>query len=174
MKVILIILLVIIIPILWILFTEITIIIDSRNRIYELKIWSIGKANVIIEGENIKFFVQLFFIHKQLTIDVFDYFTTTSKKEKKKDKKREVEKKQSKSPFSLNKIKQLMRTFEFRKFYLNVDLGDSYYNALMFPVISLFKYHHINVNINFQGNYELLLVVKNRLIRLLYTFIFKS
>jgi hypothetical protein len=165
-QLVLIIFLVLLSVILWFLVAPLVITIDSIQGRYELRLVSIGFINLMIENENILLRFNILFFRKTIKIDPFKITATKQKTiEKKKKKKRNWMKMK-------DKIKRFFRSFKLEKLWLNVDTDSYYYNAFLYPVFYFIKGKNYHLNINYQGNNELCLVLKNRPIRILYALIF--
>lgn len=71
----------------------------------------------------------------------------------------------------LQMAKKMLRTFRVRQCRLWLDTGDYLWNAWLFPVGWLSRNPHAGIWINFQGKNEGILLVENRLGRLLWAVI---
>ncbi len=80
--------------------------------------------------------------------------------------------KKSKSSFVRWQLaKKIARTFKVRQCQLWIDTGDYVWNAWLFPAGWFFRKPNVGVWINFQGKNEGLLLVENRLSRVLWAII---
>lgn len=166
MEVILIIFLLLISLMLWFLIAPLIITIDSNNNRYELRLVSIGFVKVLFENNQFIIHFRILFFERRMNIDPF-------KKSKAKPKKEEKKKKKKISWSRMkHKMKRVFQSFEIEKCWLNLDTDNYYYNAFLYPIFFFIKGKNYRFNINFQGNNECSLVLKNRLIRLLIAFIF--
>lgn len=66
---------------------------------------------------------------------------------------------------------KLVRSFRIKKFRMEIDTGDSVMNAKLYPMYAVFPFLNIDFGINFEGRNELALVIENRPIRIIRSFI---
>jgi hypothetical protein len=153
----------------WIVVAPIIIKINSTQQVYELHWVSIGHASVLFNTDQIIVAFQIFFFKKRIAIDLFKICTST--KESKPDRKKNKSKSYSFSKTGY-KVKKVLQSFQVKKLWLNLDTDDYYYNAFLYPIFFFVKGDHYRLNINYQGKNELILIVKNRFIRILFAIIF--
>ena len=156
---------------LWLLLAPFTITIDNKQQLYELRWLSIGYLKLNFENEQVLLQFRLLFYRKRKSIDLFKLLTSKQDSEPKEEKK-----KKSKKPMSWAKIKHktsnLFKSFTLKKFWLNIDTDNYYYNAFLYPIFFFIKGKNYRMNINFQGENELSLVLKNRPIRIVFALLF--
>ena len=114
----------------WVLVAPLIIRIDTKQQVYELRLASIGHANVLFENYKIIIALQIFFIRKIIQIDIFK----TAKPKKEGELK--VKKKRSKSVSWKKmwlKTKRVFQSFELKKLWINIDTNNYYYNAFFIP-----------------------------------------
>ncbi len=154
----------------WVLLIPIVINIDSRRGIYELQLKSIGRARVSFKEDQFEIEFKNRLLRRTWKIDPFK---PSKKKKKKKD---SPAKKRTKKVYSFSKIqhkaKRIVKSFQLKKLWLNIDTSDYYYNGLLYPIFYFIKGKNYQMNINFNGDNDLLLVVQNRPIRILIALIF--
>ncbi|GAA4809997.1 hypothetical protein GCM10023330_16250 [Litoribaculum gwangyangense] len=71
----------------------------------------------------------------------------------------------------LMKIFRVLRTFKVKQVYVNMDTGNYILNAKLYPIFSLLNYKFGNFHVNFLGQNELVLLIKNRPINIIKAFI---
>ncbi len=156
----------------WILLAPIFFVIDTKNGIYEIRIKSIGHLDIGLEQEMLTIDVQIFFIKRKFDIDLFKISKAKKGKKGKQIKKDKSEKKRSRfynKEWNAERIQRVLNSFQIQTFRLNIDTHNYYHNALLYPVLYLINRANMNLNVNFIGNNEFMMVVKNRLSRILYT-----
>lgn len=130
---------------------------------------SIGHADMLFDGSQFIIKFQIFFIKKKLAIDLFQAPITPGKE-------KETTKKKRKKSYSFSKVrrkaKRILQSFRLEKFYLNIDTDNYYYNAQLYPLLFFAKGKKYQMTINYRGENELFLIIKNRLIRLLFALFF--
>ena len=139
--------------------------IDSIHQRYELQLVSIGFAKVRFEKDQALLKFRLFFFSKTIIFDPFKISRPKKKKVKKKKKSIGWTKMQ-------HKAKGLLKSFKLEKLWLNIDTDNYYYNAFLYPIFFFIKGKNYRININYQGENELILILKNRPIRILFALIF--
>ncbi len=143
--------------------------VDSNQNIYELRWVSIGYAKLLFKHEQafVKFRI-LFFTHTK-SIDLPELFRSKAEKKPK-------TKKKSKKSYSWKTIRhkttKLFKSFKLEKFWLNIDTDNYYLNAFLYPVFHFLRGKNYRLKINYQGETELSLIVKNRPIRILFALLF--
>lgn len=156
---------------LWLLLAPFIITIDNKQQIYELRWLSIGHLKLNFENEQILLQFRLLFYRNIKNIDLFKLMTS-----KQDIKPKEEKKKKRKKPVSWEKIKHkainLFKSFTLKKLWLNIDTDSYYYNAFLYPVFFFLKGKNYRMNINYQGENELSLVLKNRPIRIVFALLF--
>lgn len=163
----LIILIILLVLITILLLTPIRFKIDSNKNIYLAEWKHLISAKVLLQNDEPIVQVKSFFWRKE-----FNLLKIKSSPSKTTQKKKKVSK-QNKSKFNFrNKIKPLLKSFQVRKFFINIDTNDYVWNAYLFPVFHFLKNEKRQLHINFQGNVEVLLDIQNRPIRILWVLIF--
>lgn len=92
------------------------------------------------------------------------------------------QKKEKKSEASLPKWKQIkfvtktlwqfIRKSKLKEFYLNIDTKDVIANSLLFPVFAVINTRHkVDLNVNYLGNFSLVLDVRNNLLNFIVVII---
>lgn len=163
-----IILIVILAIVLYLLFVPLQLIIDTDNQLYAIKAKGLFMANVEWDDvEVIKVNIHTIFYRFNV------YPLRKSKKKKvKKLKTKAVDKPKKSVPFKT--VFNVIRTFEIKRFYLNIDTGNCISNAKLYPVISCLNYYtRSHIDVNFQGRNTLYLTIENRPIRIIKAIINK-
>lgn len=153
----------------WILIVPFTITIDSAKSLYELTLGKSIRANIFFTEEHLLVRIKVWFYNKDL---VFPWIKLMSSKSNTKeiDMKKPKTKRRLKIWDSGQKIKKVMRSFEIRKLWVNLDTGDSYYNSILYPIFFFAKGSNYRLNINYLGENEFSLIARNRLSKILLAF----
>lgn len=72
----------------------------------------------------------------------------------------------------LRKIKRMLQTFQVKTCEVNLDTGHYGYNAYLYPVFGLLSRPDRRLRINFTGEVLVKIIIRNRLYRILLSFIF--
>jgi len=149
------------------LFSPIQLKIDTRRQSYFLGWWGVGKARLLPVTDDLVIQLRIFFWKKHFHL----LKAHPKKKEKEKEKK---SKKSQKINFSKYKRKglRLLKSFEVKAFRLNLDTDDYVQNSYLYPVFYFLSNDQRQLTINYTGESELLLVVENRLYKILIAFFF--
>ena len=144
--------------------------IDSRRALIAFRWKRIGSANIRFSGEDIRLSVQLPIWRKTYSLLELGAM--------KRDKKRRTQKKERRRGTFLKmtrkRIKRLLYSFKILKFKLNLDTDDYVLNAYLFPIFSLLSSRGASqLGINYNGDFELQLLIENRLIRMIQAIIIK-
>ena len=160
----------------WLLLVPIQFIIESEERIYMLRVKSLGSVAIIFE-ENI-FILQLrsFFISRNIPLISKG---TKEKGIKKKSNRADEKEKMKKPEKKRNQRKWILRllripfSFRVKKLIVNIDSGDYIFNAYMFPVFGLLNHYgpDWSWNVNFYGKNQVSMKLQTTLIRLIYVYL---
>lgn len=156
--------------IVYLLLAPVIVWIDTLSNEYYVRIPGVVKMAVEShEKELIRLQLRVFFLN------FYFYPLKWKKKKKKKDEIKEFkpkkDKKKKKKRMSLGKMVRLMRTFRVQRFYLNIDTGDYALNAKLYPVFYLLNQTKGHFAVNFEDRNQLSLVIVNRPIRIVKSFI---
>lgn len=147
------------------LLVPITICLDTISNLYYIKLQGLFKAN--LEQHE----TELFRI--KLKILFIKYYIYPLKKgivnKPNKEKKVAVKKYNKRSLFF--RLFRVLRTFKTKYFYMNIDTGNCIANAKLYPIVALLNYKGGNYNVNFQGQNQLVLILKNRPINIIKSII---
>lgn len=144
--------------------------IDSSKNKYLIKWSGIGSLTLKPSEEDWFLNLKIGFWKKQFLISRL--MEGIWKKEKKKP---EPEKRKKKrKPFSFFKFRKkalrVLKSFKVRQCKIDIDTDDYYWNALLIPVFqAVNKGNYHRVAINFSGKNSILLLIENRLIKILYS-----
>ena len=152
--------------IIYLLFVPIIFCINTATHQYYLQIIGLAKASIESDEEQwIKIKMKVLFFK----FSFYPLKIIGSKKEK--ISKVKPNKKKSHKRMSIKTFIKIIKSFNVEKFYLNIDTGNCIYNASLYPMFAFLNYKLGGFHINFHGNNQLKLVVKNRPIRIIKAFI---
>ena len=146
----------------YILLMPIDLIVDTIDNQYAIKLGFLGRLR-IEKDEN--FLIRLR-LHTLLTH--FNFYPLKRRSPRKKDKK---SKKREFKWSHLKLMRKLFRSFEIKKFALELDTGNCITNARLFPVFAFLNYRGVDCAINFVDRNSMVLHIQNRPIRILKSFI---
>lgn len=150
----------------WMLFVRISVQIDTRTELYEMRI---GKAiRIFFEPVTKRFFLSVFGWKKAL-----DSFSAGEKKEKQ-GKAKPVRKKRRRMPLKklIRKMRAVLKTFHVTRFELDFDSNDVIANAYLFPVFFFLSGKRVKLRIRYDGENALVMEVNNRIVRILRAVLF--
>lgn len=177
-----IILLIIIVLFLWLLISPLVLYVNSITGKYYLELWRIIRVRVVFDDAHLVFLkIRLFFIPFRLYPIKWMLKKQIKKKakeeqeEKPKPEKKKTEKIKKAPGFSIVKrlLGTLLKSFSIRQLYINADTADYPVNAWLFPVASYLseRKKKVDLNVNFQGEYQVMLHVHFRMIVFVFYFI---
>lgn len=150
----------------WVLFVRMSVRIDTRIGVYEMRI---GRAiRVFFEPETKRFFLTVFGWKKAL-----DSFSAGGKKVPQEKEKR-VRKKRRRMPLKklIRKIRAVLKTFHVTRFELDFDSDDVITNAYLFPVFFFLSGKRVKLRVRYNGENALVMEVNNRIARILRAVLF--
>ena len=152
--------------ILYLLLLPIVIVIDTISDQYYVHLKGLAKANVIAdEKELFKIKLKVFFFN-------FSFYPLKKKKTTLDGKSKEKRvKKKSGRRVKFKTGLRVLKSFKIKQFYLNLDTGDCICNAKLYPIVAFLNHYEGNFHINYQGSNQLVLVLENRPIRIIKSFI---
>tara|TARA_R110000772_G_C13190678_1_gene429019 strand:+ start:64 stop:558 length:495 start_codon:yes stop_codon:yes gene_type:complete len=149
--------------VIYLLFARISLLIDTSTNRYLLKLQGICSVHAERdETEILKLRLQVFFMH-------FNFYPLAP--DKKKKIKPAKKKKKSRFSFTFQQGWRFLKSFQIKRFYLDLDTGDCITNAKLYPIFSMVNYKGGNFNINFRGRNKLVLDIQNRPIYIIKSFI---
>ncbi|MBD0849540.1 hypothetical protein [Maribacter arenosus] len=160
-----IILLVISAIIVYLLFVQLVLYIDTGTNEYYVRVKGLMKANIMPHKEEliqirIRAFFMNFYFYPINKIGTPIKPSTTKKLGIKK-----------KRQLGFRKGLRLLRSFEVKRFYVELDTGNCITNAKLYPLFALLNQKSGNFRINFEGKNQLILHLQNRPIHILKSFI---
>ena len=150
--------------VLYVLFLPLDLIINTIQNQYYIRAGVLAKARFTVD-ENYLFRIEL----RTLGIP----HTIYPLRKQKRIKKKTIAKK-GKSRFKWSYMKtavRLIRSFELKRFSLQLDTGNCITNAKLYPVFAYFNYLGSDLQVNFKGENQLHLHLQNRPIRIVKSFI---
>ena len=160
-----IILLVISAIIVYLLFVQLVLYIDTGTNEYHVRVKGLMKANIIPHKEElIQIRIRTLFMNFYFyPINKIGTSTKPSVTKKLGNKK--------KRQLGFRKGLRILRTFEVKRFYIDIDTGNCITNAKLYPLFALLNQKSGNFRINFEGKNQLILHLQNRPIHILKSFI---
>ncbi|MBO0324276.1 hypothetical protein J0X14_18345 [Muricauda sp. CAU 1633] len=143
------------------LFVPIQIYIDTDTLQYFVRIKGLAKASVEPDKKEL--------LRIRLKVLFFERCFYPIKKSSKP--KPPQKKTKHKRKIKFGKIVGVIRSFEVRRFALDMDTGDYVVNAKMYPVFMLLNQYVASFHINFEDRNRLLVDIRNRPYRILKSFI---
>ena len=162
-----IVLMIILLAIVALLFIPIDICIDTDNKQYYAELKGLAKANIEPDA------VQILRVSLKVPFKVFYFYPLQTLFAPKKRELKEKTKKEGKgrSRFSPRTMLRLVRSFSIRKWEFDLDTGDCITNAKLYPVFAFMNHRYGGFHINFEGKNHVLLLVRNRPIYMIKSFI---
>ena len=141
----------------YLLFARLSIYIDTGTNQYYIDLKRVFKLYLEYdEMEVIKLRLRMF--HSN-----FNFYPLRKSKRKKKKKRR--------SSLNTRQALRLIRSFRVRDVSLDLDTGNCITNAKLYPIFLGMNYTIGHFNINFEGRNRLVLLIENRPIRIIKSFI---
>lgn len=158
----------------WTLMAPISLNMDSSSNKYLINWGGLVSLALIPKKENWFLNLKIGFWKKKIFIS--DLLEKKMKSVKKEQKPQNKKKGQSTDFFnSFRKAKQILKSFKVRACKIDFDTDDYYWNALLIPAFQLInKGNQHRVAVNFKGKNSILIIIENRLIKILYSIIFKK
>jgi len=148
--------------------------IDSTKGLFRLRFHHLISARILLEYSSLILEIKSPIWNKRI-----DLLAQNESKKKTISEDKIPEKKKSKSrkkayKISFKKLKAMLRTFKINIFYVNLDFGDVFLNAKLFPIfLGLRLYTRKNLKVNFIGENEIKIEIENNMARIIWAFIFK-
>lgn len=167
-----IIILLILLPLVWLLIAPIRLVIDSKKGEYWIEWKGIAGARLLPVPGNLLLRFNILFWRKEL--DAQQELARRQDKPKN-PKKKKGKKSRSKQWLSFQKIRRkgirLLKSCSVKALRLNIDTDDYIINSYLYPIFYLLDRGKKRLSINYEGEAEVLLVVENRLYRMLIALI---
>jgi len=152
----------------WILFAPIFLYINTDEKKYSAGLKGFLNFNLIPDEE------QIFFIRIKIVFYSFNFFPLR-KKEKKPEADSKVKKpKKKKKKTGLktillikNIVWKTFKSFRLKKLYINLDTNDVMANAYLIPVFANLYRNNINLNVNYSGDFRMVINIENNIFRML-------
>jgi len=144
----------------------IVMVIDTRGNQYYIHLKGLAKANVVNDEK------EIFKIKLKVLFFNFNFYPLNKKTKVLYDneKKKKPKKRYSKQ-VSFKTGLRVLKSFKIKQFDMNLDTGDCICNAKLYPIFAFLNHYRGGFHINFQGRNHLILVLENRPIRIIKSFI---
>ena len=144
----------------------IVMVIDTRGNQYCIHLKGLAKANVVADEK------EIFKIKLKVLFFNFNFYPLNKKTKVlyNNEKKKKPKKRYSKQ-VSFKTGLRVLKSFKIKQFDMNLDTGDCIYNAKLYPIFAFLNHYRGGFHINFQGRNHLILVLENRPIRIIKSFI---
>ena len=163
--VLLIILFVFLLFVIYLLLTPITLFIDTESHQYYIQLRGLAKASIMQHDKEI-LIVKLKVLFLKFYVYPLNYLGLDKRN---KHKINNIKKKRM--LIKIKRILNILKTFRVKRFFVNIDTGNSYLNARLYPLFALLNYNRGNFHVNFEGQNQLVLLVKNRPIHIIKSII---
>ncbi|NER09080.1 hypothetical protein SAMN06265375_1011436 [Muriicola jejuensis] len=156
--------LVLVLVLIGLLFAPIDIYLDTRSNNYYAEIKGLVKASV--EADKLEI------LRIRVKVPFRQFYFYPLKPRRKKTGKKPSEKKGRKhwNRFAPKTIWRVLRSFEIKKWELDLDTGDCITNAKLYPLFALLNYRSGGFHVNFEGRNHAVLMVRNRPVSLIKSF----
>jgi hypothetical protein len=153
--------LVLVLVIIGLLFAPIDIYLDTSDNNYYAEIKGLMKASIEPDETQI--------LRIKVKVPFRQFYFYPLKPRRKKTGKKQSEKKERKhwNRFAPKTIWRVLRSFEIKKWNLDLDTGDAITNAKLYPLFSLLNYRYGRFHINFEGKNHAMLLMRNRPIKII-------
>ena len=150
-----------------ILISPLRLTIDTISNTYSVRWKGIIQVKLVTENQEPVINLQMLAFTKNINLS----HTINKKKVEKKDNK--YKSKKSKK-VSFQKMKQLLRTFTIKTFYVNLDFDNYILNSYLFPIFFFLTSQNRSLHINYTGNNEIQLILENRPYKILSAYLFSE
>jgi integrase len=149
--------------VIYLLFTSLSVFIDTSANRYCLELKGIFSINAESHASEILIF--------RLHIFFFDFIFYPLRPNKKKKIKTKKKYKKSKFFLTFKQVYRIIKSCKIKRFFMDIDTGDCITNARLYPAFALLNYKGANFNINFEGRNKLVVHIQNRPIYIIKSFI---
>lgn len=142
--------------------------ISTIKNIYEVRLGKIVHGGLEISNEGvIAIRLKIAWWVKRIVL----FPPTGEKKEtiKEKEVKKAPQKKKKKAPIKniVGKSISVLKSFQVKRFYLDIDTDNYILNAYLYPVsFAIKQWKGLNIQVNFMGKEEVDILIKNNLLRM--------
>lgn len=154
----------------WLLFAPLFLYINTSEQNYSVGLKGFFKLKIISDETELLYFqISIFFYQ-------FDFYPF-KKKEKEDKKKLKIKTKKPKKKWKVMSFRTLWlilkiswsvkNSFKIKKLYLNFDSNDVIKNAYLIPVFVNINCNNINLNVNYQQDFEMIVRIENNIFRIL-------
>ncbi len=150
----------------WLLVARLTINVDTRRHDYSLRWQGIGSVILTTVANEVVIRARIFFWQ-------FDFYALrTPKMPARKPRKPKPQKQRRSKFFTWRKMRRVVQSFRVRRFHLDLDTDDYVLNAYLYPLFYFASGPNRQLNVNFQGETNLVLQIENRLFRIIRAILF--
>jgi len=139
--------------------------VDTANNEYYIQAKGFAKAK--IESND----TELIQIKLNTLFLKFNFFPLRKSKKKKKKAKTDKITGSKRRAIEIQRLFRIARTFKVIQLQLDIDTGDCITNAKLYPPFALMNFYGGQFKVNFEGRNRLLLIVQNRPIQIIKSFI---
>ena len=152
----------------WLLFAPLFLYINTDEKTYSAGLKGLLNLSLISDE------AEIFYLRISVVFYSFNFYPFKKKEKKSKAlSKPKKPKKKKKSPefktiWLIIKIAwNIVRSFRFKKLYLNFDSTDIMTNASLIPVFVNLNRNNIDLNVNYHGDFEMIIRIENNIFRIL-------
>jgi hypothetical protein len=175
---------------LWILVAPFNLTIDTINHDYGISVPGVFGLRIIPDEEQV-IIARITVLVIPIRLGLVKTFKWARRRQKRKKEKKQhrIERDKLREPkkarksakagrtsfrkMTPRKMLKMLRSFEVKVLYLNLDTGDGMWNGLLTPLFIAASRGNKKLNINYYDEFALRLVIRNRLIRVIYAWISK-
>ena len=147
----------------YLLFLPIDIVLNSTSHQFFVRLGVLARADLVTDED------YLIRVDLRTLFMRFKFYPLKRKKSKKKTKEKSQKYKFKWS--HINTVVSLIRSFEVKRFSLDIDTGNCITNARLYPAFAFLDFWVGNYQINFDGRNHLELQLQNRPYRIIKSFI---
>ena len=156
------------------LFTPLTVVVDTRKALYVLRLHGFCTCTLLTEGGQLTAQIKFPFYHRDIDLLQTMMQVATSPDIRKKPK--DLTRNKPDSVIKMSKVQaiNILKTFQVKEFYLNMDFGHMMLNGMLYPLFYQFQLRGYRVYVNFLNQRDLTLLIQNRLAKILWAIFSKS
>ncbi len=152
---------------LWLLVMPLTLRVDTWRQDYSLRWQGVGRVALLVHDDELVVWVRIGWWQK----DFFPLRPSTRKPKPIQQPKLRTKARRSWRQLPWRKVRNILRSFRVRHFRLELDTDDYVWNAFLYPLFYFVNRPGRQLSVNFEGRTNLQLEVENRLIRMLWAFL---